>query len=65
MATDAGELMLLVAIGCGRLPALLDAAGRHPIVVLGTMDGESLAGLARRVSESPVPSGRVFFYETG
>jgi len=41
-----GEGMLLVALGCGRLPGILDIAARYPFVVFGTMEGEVFAGLA-------------------
>jgi hypothetical protein len=55
--------MLLVAIGCGRLPGMLDVAARHPFVVFGTMGGEVFAGFtASGFTVSALP---VYFYETG
>lgn len=49
--------MLLVAIGCGRLPGILDIAARQSFVVFGAMDGTTLNGLSEGKS--------VYFYETG
>jgi hypothetical protein len=60
-----GEGMLLVAIGCGRLPGILDIAARHPFVVLGTMEGAVLAGLTACVVGSKTWTLPVYFYETG
>jgi hypothetical protein len=54
--------MLLVAIGCSRLPAILDMALRQPVVVFGTMDDTLTPNLASDNRESPLP---VYFYETG
>ncbi len=54
-----GKEMILVAIGCGRLPGIFEIAARHPFVVFGTMDGNALAS---GVMVSSLP---VFFYETG
>jgi hypothetical protein len=58
-----GEGMLLVALGCGRLPRILDIASRHPFVVFGTMEGEVLSRLADVGSTASVL--QVFFYGTG
>jgi hypothetical protein len=55
--------MLLVAIGCCRLPQIFDIAGRCPFVVFGTMERKEFAGLTacgNMVSALPV-----YFYETG
>lgn len=60
-----GEGMLLVALGCGRLPRILDITARHSLVVFGTMDGKVFAGLTARVVGSTVPALPVYFYETG
>jgi len=60
-----GEEMLLVALGCSRLPAILDIAARHPFVAFGTMEGEVLAGLIDGVVGSLVSALPVYFYETG
>ena len=59
------EEMLLVALGCGRLPGLLYITARHSFVVFGTMDGEVFAGLTARVAGSTASSLPVYFYETG
>jgi hypothetical protein len=60
-----GEGILLVALGCGRLPEILDIAARHPFVAFGTMEGEVLAGLVARIVGSTVSALPVYFYETG
>ncbi|MDH5201742.1 MAG: hypothetical protein OEW69_00570 [Nitrospirota bacterium] len=60
-----GEGMLLVAIGCGCLPGILDIAARHPFVVFGTMEGEVFAGLTACVAGSTASTLPVYFYETG
>lgn len=60
-----GEGMLLVALGCGRLPGILDIAARHPFVVFGTMEGEVFAGLTSCVVGSTASALPVYFYETG
>ena len=62
---DVGEEILLVAIGCARLPGILDIAVKQPIVVFGTMDGQVLADLSARNAESPASAVPVYFYETG
>ena len=55
--------MLLVAVGCGRLPKILDIDKKQSFVVFGTMDEAPLAHL------SECPEGTmdlpVYFYETG
>jgi hypothetical protein len=53
-----GEGLLLVALGCGRLPRMLDIAARRPFIVFGTLEREVLASIA--ASNLPV-----YFYETG
>jgi hypothetical protein len=57
--------MLLVALGCGRLPGILDMIARHPFVVFGTMEGKVLAGLTACVVGSMACALPVYFYETG
>jgi hypothetical protein len=57
--------ILLVALGCGRLPGILDIAARHPFVVFGTMDGEVFAGLTACGVGSTSSALPVYFYETG
>jgi hypothetical protein len=57
--------MLLVAIGCGRLPAMLDVAARHPFVVFGAMDREALASLTACAVSCAASALPVYFYETG
>jgi hypothetical protein len=57
--------MLLVALGCGRLPRILDIAGRRPFVVFGTMDAKVLAGLTASAVGSTASVLQVYFYETG
>jgi len=54
--------MLLAAIGCSRLPGILDIALRQPVVVFGTMDETLAPDLAADRRESALP---VYFYETG
>jgi len=56
MATE----MLLIAIGCGRLPRVMDIAAEHSFVVFGALDDTVFAGLV-----SGEPSPPVYFYETG
>ena len=62
---DVDEKILLVAIGCGRLPGIIEIAAKHSFVVLGTMGGEVLADLAPRICGSTASSFPVYFYETG
>jgi hypothetical protein len=57
--------MLLVALGCGRLPRLLDTAARQPFVAFGTMEGKVLAGFTPCVAGSTPRAVPVYFYETG
>ena len=57
--------ILLVALGCGRLPAILDTAARRPFVVFGTMDGQILAPLTDHHAGSQASAVTVYFYETG
>lgn len=59
------EVMLLVALGCGRLKEIFDIASRQPFVVFGTMDGEVFAGLAARGLLQRAARLPVYFYETG
>jgi hypothetical protein len=60
-----GEGILLVALGCGRLPGILDITARHSFVVFGTMAGEVIAGLTACVVDSAASALPVYFYETG
>ena len=60
-----GVTMLLVAIGCSRLPGIFDIAVKHPFVVFGTMDGHVLTNLANYVAEDAASAFPVYFYETG
>ena len=60
-----GKGMLLVALGCGRLPGILDIAARNSFVVFGTMEGKALAGLSACVADTMAPVLPVYFYETG
>jgi hypothetical protein len=57
--------MLLVALGCGRLPGMLDIAARQPFIVFGTMDGGIFAGLTACIVGSTTSALPVYFYETG
>lgn len=52
--------MLLVAIGCGRLPGILDTSEKYSSVVFGTMGDKYLSGLSRENTGIPV-----YLYETG
>lgn len=54
--------MLLVAIGCSRLPGILDIALGQPFVVFGTIDETLAPDIASDNRESALP---VYFYETG
>ena len=60
-----GEGMILVALGCGRLPGILDITARHPFVVFGTMEGKVFAGLTACVVDGTASTLPVYFYETG
>ncbi len=57
--------MLLVALGCGRLPGILNIAAKHPFVVFGTMEGERLADFAACDAEAVMQGIPVYLYETG
>jgi hypothetical protein len=59
---EMGKRMLLVALGCCRLPGILDIAARRSFVVFGTMEGKALAGLNAGSSAPVLP---VYFYEIG
>jgi hypothetical protein len=56
--------MLLVAIGCGRLPGILDINARQSFVVFGTMDGNAMSGFAVEGVDNRAALP-VYFYETG
>ena len=60
-----GKGALIVAIGCGRLPGILEITTRHSFVVFGTMDGEVFSDLSAKISDSTTSSSPVNFYETG
>jgi len=62
---DVDEGMLLVALGCGRLPGIFEITANHPFVVFGTMDGKVFAGLMDRIADKMTSSFPVYFYETG
>jgi len=62
---DVGEEMLLAALGCGRLPGILDITSRHPFVVFGTMDGKVFADLPACAVDRTGSALPVYFYETG
>ena len=62
---DMDEGMLLVAIGCGRLPGILDITTRYSSVIFGTMDGKVFAGFTASVVGSRASALPVYFYETG
>jgi hypothetical protein len=57
--------MLLVALGCGRLPGIFDITARQPFVVFGTLEGKVFAGLTACVVGSSASALPVYFYETG
>lgn len=57
--------MLLVALGCGRLPGILDVCARHSVVVFGTMEGNVIAGLTVPGAGRTAAPLQVCFYETG
>lgn len=57
--------MLLVALGCGRLPAIFDISAKHAFVVFGTMEGPVLADLAAYLVGSTAFALPVYFYEIG
>ncbi|MCP4631128.1 MAG: hypothetical protein GY850_47600 [bacterium] len=59
------ENMLLVAIGCSRLPGIFDIAASHPFVVFGTMDENVLSDLAQCVEPHRAANVPTYFYETG
>lgn len=59
------EELLLVAIGCSRLPGMLKIASRHTFVVFGTMDGEVWADLADPYTGDSPRALPVYFYESG
>ena len=57
--------MLLVAIGCSRLPGIMDIAAKNPFVVFGTMDGSAFADPDHLAQYHAAPGLPVYFYETG
>ncbi|MFH2012644.1 MAG: hypothetical protein ABIJ37_08110 [Pseudomonadota bacterium] len=59
------EGLLLVAVGCGRLPGILDISARHPFVVFGTMEKKVFADLTACVVRNTMSDLPVYFYETG
>ena len=56
--------ILLVALGRGRLPEILDTTARHSFVVFGTMYGKVLAKLNTYVGGNTTTALQVYFYET-
>jgi hypothetical protein len=59
------ERMLLVAIGCGRLPGIFNIAAMHSFVVFGTMQGEVFTGFTDWAMGSGAHALPVYFYEIG
>jgi len=57
--------MLLVALGCGRLPAMLELAAKRPFVVFGTMEETAFIELAACGKDCDTHPLQVYFYETG
>jgi hypothetical protein len=57
--------MLLAAIGCGRLPKILDITAKYSFVIFGTMDGKVLADFTASPINSSTSAFPVYFYETG
>ncbi len=57
--------VLLVAIGCSRLPGMFDIASRHPFVAFGAMDEKVFSDLANNVPDRTAPNVPTYFYETG
>ncbi|MBN2062413.1 MAG: hypothetical protein JW882_18570 [Deltaproteobacteria bacterium] len=57
--------ILLVALGRGRLPRILDIAARNHFVVFGTMFGNILSGLTACGPDIMGSTLQVYFYETG
>ncbi|VBB41294.1 hypothetical protein TRIP_B10022 [uncultured Desulfatiglans sp.] len=57
--------MLLAAIGCGRLPGILEIAGRRSFVVFGAIGKDVAAALTQSVDGPAAPVPPVYFYETG
>lgn len=56
--------MLLAAIGCGRIPGILDIIQQYSFVVFGTMDEKQLSHFADS-RDRITPVSNVYFYETG
>ena len=56
--------MLLVAIGCGRIPDILERCRKKTFVVFGTMDEKHLSSFADR-AKGNMTDTPVYFYETG
>ena len=56
--------MLLVAIGCGRLPGIIDIVKKHSFVVFGSMDDLPLSHFTD-YADSNITDTKVYFYETG
>jgi len=58
------KTLLLAAIGCGRLPGIINIMKRHDFVLFGTMDAKNLSYFRDR--ENSIRTGvSVNFYETG
>ena len=57
--------MLLVALGCGRLPAMIELAAKRPFVVFGTMEETAFIELAACGKDCDTHPLQVYFYETG
>ena len=57
--------LLLVALGCGRLPWILAIAASNPFEVFGTMEWKGLASLTTCDAGNRTSNLPVYFYETG
>ncbi len=55
--------MLLVAIGCGRIPDILEIVKKQSFAVFGTMDEKPLSHLSEKPDR--IMDSQVYFYETG
>jgi hypothetical protein len=56
-------MMLLAAIGCGRVPFILKINKKYSLVVFGTMDAKPLSLFSNHAGG--IMDSQVYFYETG